>query len=48
MVPPHELRFEEYRPERDGPLVECRYATAAYVPSDGVCARCGRIGCSHP
>jgi hypothetical protein len=62
-VPPHGLLFmsdnraDRYDPERHGPLVDCRYATAAYgedrpiagLPRRAIgCALCGKLGCSHP
>ena len=48
MVPPRGLTFDEYRPDKHGPLVECRYATASYSAEPGVCAICGKLGCDHP
>lgn len=30
-VPPRGMTFREYRPELDGPLVNCRYQTAVYL-----------------
>jgi hypothetical protein len=29
-VPPEGLHWDEYNPGRDGPLVNCKYATASY------------------
>lgn len=45
-IPPYGLKFDEYRPDKHGRLVDT-YATASYDGKSGGCARCGGAGCAH-